>query len=147
MGSFKKSLKVVCEVVATTIHIATALYMTPRLAWRKLLICIYPLATGRGNGGNIDGDSQRLRGIQRPNCRQLVNLCSAIRRITRLTQPRIDESEQYPVILSTLFPALLCNGTRAIAVGMADTSIDMLIRPDIPIGGTISKNKGDVEDV
>lgn len=133
----------------------------------------YPLIDGHGNWGNLDGDSAAAMRYTEAKLSPIGELMlqDLEKNIVDMV-PNYDESETEPLMLGTLFPALLCNGAMGIAVGMAssfaphnatdvykaldkiledalageETSIETLVSiikaPDFPTGATIIDLKG-----
>jgi len=129
----------------------------------------YPLIDGQGNFGSIDGDppaamrytEARMHGVA-------MELMADLDKETVDFQPNYDERLMEPVVLTSRFPNLLCNGSDGIAVGMAtslpphnlrevagairavlqDPKVPLsqlceLVRgPDFPTGGIIMGRRG-----
>lgn len=125
----------------------------------------YPLVDGQGNFGNIDGDGPAA---MRYTEAKLTEFAMAI--MDGLNDNTVDFRETYdgdesePVVMPSMVPNLLCNGSTGIAVGMAtnipphnlseicdgllyiiekpDCEIEPLVRkikgPDFPTGGIIT---------
>jgi DNA gyrase subunit A len=80
----------------------------------------YPLISGQGNFGSIDGDppaamrytEARMSGIS-------VEMMADLDKETVDFEPNYDETRTQPSVLPGRFPNLLCNGSDGIAVGMA----------------------------
>lgn len=124
----------------------------------------YPLVDGQGNFGNIDGDGAAA---MRYTEARLTEFAMAL--MEGLNENAVDFRETYdgeedePVVMPSMVPNLLCNGSAGIAVGMAtnipphnlsevcdallylidnpDCVIESLVRrlkgPDFPTGGVI----------
>lgn len=124
----------------------------------------YPLVDGQGNFGNIDGDGAAA---MRYTEARLTEFAMAL--MEGLNENAVDFRETYdgeedePVVMPSMVPNLLCNGSAGIAVGMAtnipphnlsevcdallylidnpDCEIEPLVRrikgPDFPTGGII----------
>lgn len=124
----------------------------------------YPLVDGQGNFGNIDGDNPAA---MRYTEARLTEFAMAV--MEGLTENCVDFRETYdgeeeePIVMPSMVPNLLCNGSSGIAVGMAtnipphnlseicdallymiekpDCEVESLVRkikgPDFPTGGTI----------
>lgn len=128
----------------------------------------YPLVDGHGNWGSVDGDGAAAMRYTEARLSKIGEyLLNHIKKNTVDFIPNYDGEEQEPVVLPTLLPLLLMNGTDGIAVGMRsfipphnlrslykacylvientkqglDTNIEDLINiikaPDFPTGGTI----------
>ncbi|MDO8030240.1 DNA gyrase subunit A ['Planchonia careya' phytoplasma] len=80
----------------------------------------YPLITGHGNFGSIDGDSAAAMRYTEVRMSKI-----AIELIRNIEQETVDFIDTYdgnnkePTVLPALFPNLLVNGSTGIAVGMA----------------------------
>lgn len=124
----------------------------------------YPLVDGQGNFGNIDGDGAAA---MRYTEARLTEFAMAL--MEGLNENAVDFRETYdgeedePVVMPSMVPNLLCNGSSGIAVGMATNipphnlsevcdallylidnptcEIEPLVRrlkgPDFPTGGVI----------
>ena len=129
----------------------------------------YPLVSGQGNFGSIDGDGAAA--MRYTECR-LSKIAGAM--LDNLDEetvdfvPNFDNSEREPVVLPAKLPNLLVNGSAGIAVGMAtnipphnlpevvdacrhllhhpEATVEELIAkipaPDFPTGGIIFGLKG-----
>ena len=80
----------------------------------------YPLVDGQGNFGNIDGDGAAA---MRYTEARLTEFAMAL--MEGLNENAVDFRETYdgeedePVVMPSMVPNLLCNGSAGIAVGMA----------------------------
>lgn len=82
----------------------------------------YPLVDGHGNFGSIDGDpAAAMRYTEARLTRFGEAMLRDINKNTVDFKPNFDQEEEEPVILPTLFPNMLANGTSGIAVGMASS--------------------------
>ncbi|MCC6785375.1 MAG: DNA gyrase subunit A [Planctomycetes bacterium] len=124
----------------------------------------YQLVDGQGNFGAIDGSPPAaMRYTEARMGRPTVDLLADIEEDTVDYQDNYDGTRREPVVMPSRFPALLCNGSTGIAVGMAtslpphnlreigaalklllrdpDVSFDQLMTvvqgPDFPTGGMI----------
>ena len=124
----------------------------------------YPLITGQGNFGSIDGDNPAApRYTEAKMSRIASEMLRDINKKTVDTRPNYDGSKHEPTVLPAGVPNLLLNGTLGIAVGMAtnfpphnlrevvdatvhlasneDATTDDLLQfikgPDFPMGGVI----------
>lgn len=122
----------------------------------------YPLISGQGNFGNIDGDSAAaMRYTEAKMSRIASELMRDIGKETVNFRPNYDGTRKEPSVLPTAVPNLLLNGILGIAVGMAtnipphnlselsdalahlldnkDASVEDLLQfikgPDFPTGG------------
>lgn len=83
----------------------------------------YPLVTGHGNFGSVDGDTPAaMRYTEAKMSVVGEQMLKDIHKDTVDFMPNFDESTNEPSVLPTFFPNLLANGTTGIAVSMA-TSI------------------------
>jgi len=83
----------------------------------------YPLILGQGNFGSIDGDgAAAMRYTEAKMSRLSSELLRDLDKDTVDFRPNYDGSRKEPIVLPSLVPNLLLNGTLGIAVGMA-TSI------------------------
>jgi len=128
----------------------------------------YPLITGQGNFGSIDGDSPAaMRYTEAKLSKISEEMLFDIEKETVDWQPNYDATRQEPKVLPAKLPNLLLNGTVGIAVGMAtnipphnlsevadavlhfadntDADTDDLLKfvkgPDFPTGGIIFDQK------
>ncbi|PIP58449.1 MAG: DNA gyrase subunit A, partial [Candidatus Vogelbacteria bacterium CG22_combo_CG10-13_8_21_14_all_37_9] len=80
----------------------------------------YPLVTGQGNFGSIDGDSAAaMRYTEAKMARLTSELLNDIDKDTVDFVPNYDGSRQEPTVFPSAIPNLLLNGAMGIAVGMA----------------------------
>lgn len=123
-----------------------------------------PLVDGHGNFGSIDGDpAAAMRYTEARLSKGAMALLSGLDKNLVDFMPNFDESEKEPVVLPSMIPNLLINGTTGIAVGMAtnipphnpsevidaaiacidhpgitlDKLMEVIPGPDFPTGGTI----------
>jgi len=167
--SYKKSARVVGDVIGKYHpHGDAAVYDTiVRLA--QGFSMRYPLVDGQGNFGSVDGDPPAAMRYTEVRMTKLAqNFLSDIDKNTVEFIPSYDGSLMEPVILPTVIPNLLVNGSSGIAVGMAtnipphnlseicegiirlidnpDYDLDGLMKyipgPDFPTAGFILGKKG-----
>jgi len=80
----------------------------------------YPLVDGRGNFGNVDGDTPAAMRYTEARLTEVAHLLlDGIEENAIDFRPTYDGSENEPVVLPGAFPNLLANGSQGIAVGMA----------------------------
>ncbi|MDA0365452.1 MAG: DNA gyrase subunit A [Chloroflexi bacterium] len=80
----------------------------------------YPLITGQGNFGSVDGDPPaQMRYTEARLAPIAAELLGDIDRNTVDFQPNFDDSINEPIVLPARLPNLLLNGGSGIAVGMA----------------------------
>ena len=128
----------------------------------------YPLISGQGNFGSIDGDSAAAyRYTESKMARLAEEMLGDIEKDTVDFQANYDASRKEPTVLPARFPNLLANGTVGIAVGMAtnipphnlnelceatlhlidnqEATVDDLLKfikgPDFPTGGIVYDKK------
>ncbi|MEZ0361026.1 MAG: DNA topoisomerase (ATP-hydrolyzing) [Hydrogenobacter sp.] len=83
----------------------------------------YPLITGQGNFGSVDGDPPAaMRYSEAKLSKVAVKILEDIEDGTVDFAPNFDGSTIEPSVLPSKFPNMLCNGSTGIAVGLA-TSI------------------------
>jgi DNA gyrase subunit A len=142
----RKSARVVGDVLGKYHpHGDTAVYDTiVRLAQEFSMR--YPLIDGQGNFGSVDGDAPAAMRYTEVRLARLAH--EILRDIDKETvdfSPNYDESTQEPLVLPTVVPNLLVNGSSGIAVGMAtnipphnlgeivDAIVAQIDRPDITV--------------
>lgn len=119
-SSFKKCARVVGDVIGKYHpHGDSAVYgAMVRLA--QDFSVRYPLVDGQGNFGNIDGDGAAAMRYTEARLTEF-----AIAMMEGLNEDAVDfiatydGEESEPVVMPSLVPNLLCNGSTGIAVGMA----------------------------
>ena len=80
----------------------------------------YPLVSGQGNFGSVDGDSPAAMRYTEVRLARIAHaLLEDIDKETVDFGPNYDETEEQPLVLPTRVPNLLVNGSSGIAVGMA----------------------------
>ena len=145
--SFKKSARVVGETMGKYHpHGDSAIYGTmARMA--QDFSMRYPLVDGQGNFGSIDGDPPAAMRYTEAKLHSVgEDLLLDIDEETVDWAPNFDESLKEPLLLPSLVPNLLVNGSSGIAVGMAsnipphnmgetiDACCALLENPDIELG-------------
>ena len=172
-GSFKKSARIVGEVLGKYHpHGDIAIYdAMARLA--QDFSMRYPLVAGQGNFGSVDGDAPAAMRYTEARLGPLAEeMLADIDKDTVDFVDNFDGSLKEPVVLPSILPNLLLNGSSGIAVGMAtnipphnlrelakavtliidhydnidDVSVDDLLAcvqgPDFPTGGMIIGSEG-----
>ncbi len=117
---YKKSARIVGEVLGKYHpHGDAAVYETlVRLVQDFSLR--YPLADGQGNFGSVDGDSAAAMRYTEARLSAISDeMLKDIEKETVDYSPNFDASLQEPVLLPSVLPNLLVNGSSGIAVGMA----------------------------
>src|SRR3989338_5614885 len=80
----------------------------------------YPLIIGQGNFGSIDGDgAAAMRYTEAKMSRLASEMLADLAKDTVVWRPNYDGTKSEPVVLPSIAPNLLLNGTLGIAVGMA----------------------------
>ncbi len=117
---FRKSAAVVGDVLGKYHpHGDTAVYdsmvgMAQDFSYR------YPLIHGQGNFGSIDGDgAAAMRYTEAKMSKIATVFLQDLEKDTVNWRPNYDQTRNEPVVLPTIVPGLLLNGTLGIAVGMA----------------------------
>jgi DNA gyrase subunit A len=152
---FLKCAKVVGECMGDYHpHGDTAIYDTlVRLA--QSFSSRYPLVSGQGNFGNVDGYSAAA--MRYTECRLSPIAVEMLRDLDEDVvdfEPNYDERKMVPVVLPARFPNLLANGSSGIAVGMAtnmpphnlreviDAAIALIDNPQIDVDGLMQFVQG-----
>lgn len=119
-SSYKKSARIVGEVLGKYHpHGDEAVYNAMARMVQPFSLR-YPLVDGQGNFGSIDGDNPAAMRYTEAKLASITDLM--LRDIDKNTidwKPNFDESLDEPVVIPSLVPNLLINGTSGIAVGMA----------------------------
>jgi len=129
----------------------------------------YPLIDGHGNFGSIDGDpAAAMRYTEARLTAIAVEMLADLEKNTVTYVPNYDETRKEPIVLTSKFPNLICNGSSGIAVGMAtnippqnlcevvdaitaiiddpempdEGLLDIIVAPDFPTGGIIYGRQG-----
>ena len=106
----------------------------------------YPLISGHGNFGNVDGDGAAAYRYTEARLSKIADeMMTDIEKNVVDFVPNFDNSRKEPVVLPSRFPNLLVNGSIGIAVGMAtnipthnlgeviDGTLAMMDNPDITV--------------
>lgn len=115
----------------------------------------YPLVWPQGNFGSIDGDSPaHMRYTEAKLAQIAMSTLADINKDTVDWRPNFDNSTQEPIVLPTVLPNLLVNGSDGIAVGMAtkipphnlgevvDATVALIDNEDIAIEELMTHIKG-----
>jgi len=166
---YKKSARIVGEVLGKYHpHGDSSVYFTMvRMAQPWSLR--YTLIDGQGNFGSVDGDSPAAMRYTEARLTKIAEeTLTDLDKNTVDFIPNFDESLSEPVVLPTLIPQLLVNGSSGIAVGMATNMpphnltdsinaiiayidnnnidiqelIEIIKAPDFPTGGIIYGYQG-----
>ena len=161
---FRKSAAVVGDVLGKYHpHGDTAVYDS-MVGMAQYFSYRYPLVHGQGNFGSVDGDgAAAMRYTEAKMSKVSSLLLQDLQKETVDFRPNYDQTKKEPVVLPTLVPNLLLNGTLGIAVGMAtnipphnlgevvdatihlienkDATTEELMQfikgPDFPLGGVV----------
>ena len=171
-SGFKKSARIVGDVMGRFHpHGDSAIYdALVRMA--QTFSLRYPLVTGQGNYGSVDGDPAAAMRYTEARLAPIADeLLADIDPNTVNFSLNFDDSLEEPTVLPARLPHMLINGASGIAVGMAtnipphnlgevcdaicylvdqpDCSIESLLRfvagPDFPTGGIIRGKAGIIE--
>lgn len=115
----------------------------------------YPLVSGHGNFGNVDGDSPAAYRYTEARLSKIADeMMTDIEKNVVDFVPNFDNSRKEPVVLPSRFPNLLVNGSIGIAVGMAtnipthnlgeviDGTLAMMDNPEITVPELMQYIKG-----
>lgn len=119
-SGFKKCARVVGDVIGKYHpHGDTAVYgAMVRLA--QDFSVRYPLVDGQGNFGNIDGDgAAAMRYTEARLTEFAIAMMEGLNENAVDFRDTYDGEESEPVVMPSMVPNLLCNGSMGIAVGMA----------------------------
>ncbi len=173
-GPFRKSAKITGDVMGNYHpHGDSAIYdAMARLA--QDFAMRYPLVSGQGNFGNIDGDSPAASRYTEARLGHPGDaLMEGLAEDAVEFRPNYDGTLTEPVVLPAAFPNLLCNGASGIAVGMAtnvpphnlhevvdaclhliktpdardDTLLNFVQGPDFPTGGVLVEDAETLREV
>lgn len=161
---FKKSARIVGDVMGKYHPHGDASIYDTIVRMAQPFSLRYMLVDGQGNFGSVDGDPPAaMRYTEVRMARIGHQMLADIEKETVDFQPNYDGSEQEPVVLPSVIPNLLINGSSGIAVGMAtnipphnlnevvdaclrlleapETTVEELFEiiqaPDFPTGGLI----------
>ena len=166
---YRKSARIVGEVLGKYHPHGDAAVYEAMVRMAQPWAMRYPLVDGQGNFGSIDGDAPAA--MRYTEARLSWIAMETLRDIDKNTvdfRPNFDDSLKEPVLLPTVFPTLLVNGSSGIAVGMAtnipphnlgeivdgllalinnpNLTVDELMKyvpaPDFPTGGIIYGYEG-----
>lgn len=167
---FKKSATIVGDVLGKYHPHGDSSVYEAMVKMAQLFSMRYPLVIGQGNFGSIDGDAAAAYRYTEAKMSRISG--EVLRDLDKNTvdfRPNYDGSRKEPVVLPSVVPNLLLNGTLGIAVGMAtnipphnlgevvdallylsenpDATNEDLLQfvkgPDFPTGG-VAYNKADI---
>lgn len=154
-SGFKKCARVVGDVIGKYHpHGDSAVYgAMVRLA--QDFSVRYPLVDGQGNFGNIDGDgAAAMRYTEARLTEFAMALMEGLNENTVDFMETYDGEESEPVVMPSMVPNLLCNGSSGIAVGMAtnipphnlsevcDALLYLIEKPECEIEPLVQRIKG-----
>lgn len=169
-SKFKKSATVVGDVLGKYHPHGDSSVYDAMVGLAQPFATRYPLITGQGNFGSIDGDpAAAMRYTEAKMSKLAMEMMRDINKETVLFTPNYDGTKKEPTVLPTVVPQLLLNGTLGIAVGMAtnipphnlreiidaclhlidnpkattEDLMEFVQGPDFPLGG-IAYNKTDI---
>ncbi|MFC1709289.1 DNA gyrase subunit A [Candidatus Omnitrophota bacterium] len=118
--AYKKSARIVGEVLGKYHpHGDAAVYET-MVRMVQTFSLRYPLVEGQGNFGSVDGDAAAaMRYTEARLSRISGEMLRDIEKETVDFSPNFDVSLEEPVVMPSVLPNLLINGSGGIAVGMA----------------------------
>lgn len=167
-AKFRKSATVVGDVLGNYHPHGDAAVYESMVKMAQDFSTRYPLVLGQGNFGSIDGDSAAAYRYTEAKMSKIAGeMLRDIEKETVDFRPNYDGSKKEPVVLPSVAPNLLLNGTLGIAVGMAtnipphnlnelcdavsylidnkDATTEDLLQfvkgPDFPTGGIIFNHK------
>ncbi|MBW7935028.1 MAG: DNA gyrase subunit A [Gemmatimonadaceae bacterium] len=118
--AFKKTARIVGEVMGKFHPHGDAPIYDTLVRMAQDFSLRYPLVTGQGNFGSIDGDPPaQMRYTEARLAPIAAELLADLDRNTVDFQPNFDDSINEPLVLPARIPNLLINGATGIAVGMA----------------------------
>lgn len=118
--SFKKSAHVVGDVLAKYHPHGDLAVYDAMVRMAQDFSTRYPLVSGQGNFGSVDGDSAAAMRYTEVKMAKITNeLLDGIEKNTIDYNENYDGSLEEPSVLPSRYPNLLVNGSSGIAVGMA----------------------------
>ncbi len=153
--AFKKSARIVGEVMGKYHPHGDAAVYNTLVRMVQDFSLRYPLITGQGNFGSIDGDPPAAMRYTEAKLAKITQLfLQDIEKNTVDFRPNFDDSLKEPVILPAAIPNILLNGASGIAVAMStnipphnlgeviDAIIALIDNPDIEIVDLLKYIKG-----
>lgn len=117
---FRKSATVVGDVIASYHPHGDAAIYDALVKMAQDFTMRYPLVIGQGNFGSIDGDPPAAYRYTEAKLSKLSEeLLRDLEKETVEWRPNYDATKKEPIVLPSVVPNLLLNGTLGIAVGMA----------------------------
>jgi DNA gyrase subunit A len=168
---FKKSATVVGDVLGSYHPHGDSSVYDAMVKMAQTFSMRYPLVLGQGNFGSIDGDAAAAYRYTEAKMSRIAG--EVLRDLDKNTvdwKPNYDGTKKEPIVLPSVVPNLLLNGTLGIAVGMAtnipphnlgevvdalvhvidnpeasgDDLLEFIKGPDFPTGG-MAYNKADIK--
>lgn len=119
-GRFRKSAAVVGEVLGKFHPHGDASVYDAMVGMAQDFSYRYPLVFGQGNFGSIDGDNAAAMRYTEAKMSKISNVfLQDLEKNTVNFRPNYDQTRREPVVMPSVVPGLLLNGTLGIAVGMA----------------------------
>ncbi len=119
-SAYKKSARIVGEVLGKYHPHGDEAVYNAMARMVQIFSLRYPLVDGQGNFGSVDGDNPAAMRYTEAKLARITDLMlQDIDKDTVDWKPNFDDSLEEPVVLPSLVPNLLINGTSGIAVGMA----------------------------
>ncbi len=167
-AKFKKSATVVGDVLGSYHPHGDSSVYDAMVKMAQDFSARYPLVSGQGNFGSIDGDKAAAYRYTEAKMSKLAEeMLRDIEKDTVNWNPNFDGTKQEPAYLPAAVPQLLLNGTLGIAVGMAtnipphnlgelvdatvylienkkattEDLLDFVKGPDFPVGGIVFGKK------
>ncbi|AKK19919.1 DNA topoisomerase IV subunit A [Candidatus Liberibacter africanus] len=167
-SAFKKSARIVGEVIGRLHPHGDQSVYDSLVRLSQSFVQRYPLISGQGNFGNIDGDSAAAYRYTEARMTQVAELI-----LQGIDEDAVDFRDTYneedlePIVFPGKFPNLLANGSSGIAVGMAtsipshnvheicdaalaliddpkisiEKLLEYIVGPDFPTGGIIVESR------
>lgn len=119
-AKFRKSAAVVGDVMGKYHPHGDAAIYESMVKFAQDFSMRYPLVQGQGNFGSIDGDPPAaMRYTEVKMSRLAAEVLRDLEKETVNFRPNYDGTHKEPIVLPSVVPNLLLNGTLGIAVGMA----------------------------
>lgn len=151
----KKSARVVGDVIGKYHPHGDVAVYDAMVRMAQDFMMRYPLVDGQGNFGSVDGDPPAAMRYTEARMTKLgQDFLSDIEKETVEFELNYDDSLYEPVVLPTIIPNLLVNGSAGIAVGMAtnipphnlcevcDAIIMLINDPDADVGALMEVLRG-----
>jgi DNA gyrase subunit A len=117
---YKKSARIVGEVLGKYHPHGDAAVYDTMVRMAQDFSMRYPLVDGQGNFGSVDGDSPAaMRYTEARLSRIAEEILRDLEKNTVDFTPNFDDTLKEPVVMPSMVPNLLVNGSSGIAVGMA----------------------------